>query len=1296
MAEKTLERLRKPDRTRDGPATRPTPSQADIAQAGQRTEAERTLGVPYRAGPHLGLAPPVDPGNLLRHQGRGEPLPASIRRRFERATGRDASAVRVHRGAQAEATTRALSARALAHRNHIFLDRPSDLTNLRVIGHELAHVAQQGHAPRARGPAAMQLGKGGARSRPAVARPAATAPRQAAAAGGGGAVQRWPEIDVWGAARSVGGAVVSGASAVGGAVVSGARAVGGAVVSGVRIVGGVVTEGAETLMSMGRDALLGVVRRVAPTFLPLFQGGGIVSYIRGLVGDALSSLFRGLTAPLTGFFNIGSLSGKISQGAQWLSGLATEFAAKGCDAILNAARQVGDFFSSALSPVFDKIRSISDRVNGFFTAIRDAIAAPFMDILRRVGGTIWSKLQGFVRGARDAIATVRRALGSAWSRVKNLLGIGAEDGAEEGGGLWNWIKEKAASVGRAISSAIRPIAGPLRSAGAALLLLIPGGQLIAIYLMWPQISAAFNAIKRYWNDLNLIPRARAYLSGTAIPWLMSTAEVVAQTLLGGADWLIGLLDRIAAAFQSVQGAASGLLGPFAALAGLAVSGFRRILGLARRGIRYASTNFRSMVRKLVEFLQLILSALLRLIAIVANPFGITGFLLGNLWKMIPECLKGPIIDFILTIVLRILRAMPNSPMLGILFPVVKAAMIGFVERVRGYRLAVKVAVSNKIARIVAGDSVSFFFGYVTGLAVGVFRGITAPFTALATIFELPTLLQEFLANLGVRLCEIVEQIRCFAAELAGRVFGSVDDVLAGLSELLADPARIVDLIRCAIEGLLAGASNLGSQLAGQLMGVLMGPESGIGRKMGEITGELLLQAVITYFTAGVGTAVSIGGRIGSMLASVGRAIRTVVNTLRGLFGQLVGFLKGFAARFASGVARGAQSVLGRLGGFFKRVAAWFGKLFARLGRLARKFFPSVRQRGRFALFKVALSGRLKVYAGQGARKQQVRAAVSGIRGGFMDVVRWPVYITKHNGKWRVWARMIKTLRPDKVGEVKQDNHARFRAGAEEVRDKMRRVKDDERNVPALNRILGPIKRKYDFTRLEAVHDESEDDFDIMGAMSPKKKITEVDEAGFATFKKPLSLDYPKPPSSQYPTIYVGPYTTSRGPRISQSTLRSARSSNSAKQAILAGLAPRYQQRWQDRGLAIDAFRPHGSKALPHGLTLGITPGNRTRKGKKLKLNPGSTEGGRKLNRALKRYGYSPSNEGLDADHVVERQLGGPDAIGNLWPLDSSTNRAAGSRLSQMNFKKPDKTMISMSELKTEAGKRDVWLKITKF
>jgi hypothetical protein len=127
---------------------------------------------------------------------------------------------------------------------------------------------------------------------------------------------------------------------------------------------------------------------------------------------------------------------------------------------------------------------------------------------------------------------------------------------------------------------------------------------------------------------------------------------------------------------------------------------------------------------------------------------------------------------------------------------------------------------------------------------------------------------------------------------------------------------------------------------------------------------------------------------------------------------------------------------------------------------------------------------------------------------------------------------------------------------------------------------------------------------------------------------------------------------------------------------------------------IKAYHPHGRDRLPGASDdIGIDPAYQISVGKVVgPLSDKRTPGGGKLNNLLRQYGWSPTLENMDADHVQEIQFGGPDSLRNLWPLDASINRGAGSTLAQtqVTFKgKP----ITISELK--GRRRKFWFRIIK-
>jgi hypothetical protein len=1162
---------------------------------------------------------------LLRPPDPGRPLEPEVRRRLEEALGRPLAHVRIHDRPADRERARDLGAHAFTYRHHIWLGPHASASDLGLIAHEVTHVVQQGFAPPAAQAAANarhavhSAGHAEALAARAGPGPAGVAP---GARGSGAAAPPAPapsvqRLDVWGRARRAAGAVSSGVRSAGRAVASGARAVGGAVVE----IGGNVLE-------LTRQTVLPIIRRVAPGFLKLFEGDGITGFLRRLVERGLRSLFDGLLGPLRGIFNFEAVIGRVSQAVGWISAVAGQIARGGCDAILSAARRVRDFFGAILEPVAARIRGVADRVSGFFRSIWEAIGAPVMDILKRIGGAIWDSFKGFVSDVGAVIRRVREALGGAWQRVKGWFGIRAEEGEEEGGGLWNWIKGKASAIGQTVSRAVRPVIGPLRTVGGVLLMIVPGGQILVVMRLWPHLRQAWEWLSQRWSDLNLIPRARHFLANTVLPALMNAAESVGLALVAAADWLLGLLDRVTAALSTALRAATGLLGPLGRLIGFALQQFRRLVAWARGGLRAASRNMRSLLQRLVQFLGVVLDIMKRLIAIAVNPFGIVGFLAGTLWRLVPDCLKGPIIDFILDIIIRVLRALPPMPQLGPLWALVKSAALGFLERVRSFAMERKVNVSKKMARIVSGMSPSFAFGYLKGLGIGLWEEITGPFRALAALFELPALIQNFLSSLGVRLCELIDKIRCFATTLAGRVFGTIDDVLSAIGELFSDPGRILDIIRCAIEGALSAVASLGATIADKMMEIFESADEEIGERLGRLTALALVQVAFTYFTAGVGTALGFVQRIASALRTVGRAIGQVLGVLRGLFGRLVGAVRGIASRLARGAASGAGSVLGRLGSFFRSVASWFGRLLRRIGGgIRRRFLPSRQQLLQWQAFLSAVRGIAAKHAENGTTRSQLAGEYRRALDRFRRGAKRPAFITRRRARWRLWARRVKGIRPRRVATVLLDRATRWRYGTKDVKKRLRRIRGRDTNRTGLDAILQPINRKWEFRTLYPKPDSVERDWDIMGSMSSEKKITEVDDlTGLhdGSMTDPIPIHWYKPPGS-YPTSIQIRLRHNEGP--------------------LANVPMMGNTRVIDRDT--------------EERRVGVGAGNRVDTGDRLYRQ--TTPRGRAAPRfasMLRRLGYDLSVQVMDADHVKDLAFGGVDHPSNLWPLARGVNQRA--------------------------------------
>ena len=163
---------------------------------------------------------------------------------------------------------------------------------------------------------------------------------------------------------------------------------------------------------------------------------------------------------------------------------------------------------------------------------------------------------------------------------------------------------------------------------------------------------------------------------------------------------------------------------------------------------------------------------------------------------------------------------------------------------------------------------------------------------------------------------------------------------------------------------------------------------------------------------------------------------------------------------------------------------------------------------------------------------------------------------------------------------------------------------------------------------------------------PVEKIDpSVDDAQAGTRAHPFPIIWPKPASKDYPTLYFGGRSASI---ILQTDLKQQLGEKDAT------------------GTVVKEYKPEIGGTLPDGTTIGLAPQWHLGVGTVVgPLSNAKTPSGRKITDVLLKFGFKPSREGMDGDHVHEIQMGGKDEIPNLWPLDRSPNRGAGSILRQI-------------------------------
>ena len=235
---------------------------------------------------------------------------------------------------------------------------------------------------------------------------------------------------------------------------------------------------------------------------------------------------------------------------------------------------------------------------------------------------------------------------------------------------------------------------------------------------------------------------------------------------------------------------------------------------------------------------------------------------------------------------------------------------------------------------------------------------------------------------------------------------------------------------------------------------------------------------------------------------------------------------------------------------------------------------------------------------------------------------------------------------------------------------------ETKQVAALSKDIDGLKKKIataankeppDEATIAAIDAQLTAKFNALGQLLATL-LDKADDEG--SEKNPVAASYPKRRAAAYPNIYVGPLTEEY---VKQDWLKAAADAGSGKKAKdkLEALDPALAndagfRAWSGSVIAARASGGPG-QSLPNGTTVGLDAAFASlAPGKVLMYDEkGKTGGGSKINNLFKPFGFRAGKEGLDGDHVMERQLGGPDAINNLWPLQSGENRSSGSTLNSM-------------------------------
>ena len=1196
--------------------------------------------------------------------GAGQPLDKTVRDRLESSFGVDLGAVRVHQGDAATRLAEGYGARAFAFGHHVVLGERASPRDVGLMAHEVAHVIQQ------RSSALVQRCTGGV-----------------CTCGGscGGSVHE-QEASRAAAAASAGGEMhVSGHATP-------------------------TVQREEENEGFLINRVWGILEDFAPDLVPIVRKGpsGVLDWIKDKVTGAIQGFINTVMAPVRAAASAGQwLHGYFGPLIAQIQEAAVKIAHNDCKPIQDAIAKIEEVATKIITPIVEKVQAIAGKIGDFFKAVWDRFGAPVWDFIKAYAAWHWEQLQKLGTWIWDKTAPVRRLASRAWTWLKNKIGIG--EGPEGQNGILQWIQGKASAAWDWVQAKIEPYKKQITAVAA-----VVGGILVLVSPAGPFVvagAAIYGAVQGIrWLRANMaggnaIVKARTYAQTVLIPQLMAginraTAAVTKMAAaLGGklGDFAAGLGRLVGAAantaLQFLVDAAQWLAEKAAELASWATEQLGAL-------VKWLTTAF----DRLYNFLKPVLDFFAELGKLVIDIMGLPLLVGGWLWKKIPACIRDPFIDWIIPLILKQIDIFKELVKNDEAWAKTKADVMNLIRLVfvnKDLLGAIK-ATFHLILRVF-NVPYDLFMQVLRKAAVAWDTVVAAPIAFLKNCvktigrgFRLywDTLWDNLLFGIeGWLFGELAEKgiskpqswtdpwdLLQFALDVMGL---SVSHVFELMEKSQLFSKETVAILRKAYQ-YLSRAWNWIMDMRGkkpqEVTETILGQVKEFGKSILEgivgwivkqVSAELAAMAAAAAASAGISEVIDVARRIYKAIKSAVRwakKILDVVNTVLDAVANIAaGIIEPPAILLKEGMKLATPAVIGILAeqvglgnvgealrgivdklrekvdnaiiGIFKKLKSFFDALVAGAKGLAAKVLEWWKEKRSLR----GADGKTHQLSFEGERESAVPMVAS-------EPKKVEDFINEVEGR----PEGKKAPAPDLIAKVRAQLKI---IAAEQKRPEAEKEKADEAIATAVDAMVPALER-------------------LLG------------RGEFATKDDPLDIEYPKPTWNEYPTIYVGPLSAKR---IPQSLLKNARVNE-----IRDILTDAESKAWDG---TIKAYPPSASpQTLPNNDTHpGIAQKYRTGEGCVIELHPGNTQGGSKVNKLFRPFGYRAQEEdpveSKDGDHLVEMQLGGPNELENLWPLKASQNRSGGSRVASMVVKIAPKDEITMDDLKKRSQIVPTFLRI---
>jgi hypothetical protein len=829
-------------------------------------------------------------------RGSGSPLPPNTRNYFESRMGADFSSVRIHNDSNASSLSQSLNAQAFTVGNEIYFNKGKFDTGTSagkgLIAHELAHTVQQGASPLVQG-----------KRDPATH------------------INSEPSIQRF----DLGETLSNGASWVGNQAGNATKWAG---------------EKVANVASMGADFFLSIVEQFAPPLANIITNGP-ESLIQGVlktgIGNWVQSLVSGIDISVTVENLKNSLSGMFTNIQKTLNGDPSS-----CKSFSETIDGMYSFISKCLdNPAIQAVKNAFSYVTSMISRISDFILAPLFDTVMQIGGGIFSGIKELAGTISGWAKSIKNFHADAWKWVMEQIGITSQ--GEDG--IWNYLKRAASKVWDSIKATFQTVIGPIKTLLKVLLIVSPAGPFYAAMRYGPKIIKSIQWLWANKNKPDIIQLAREEMGDTILPGLLTAVQGFAEEFQSNVSSLINSLLQAGTSVLELLGGITGipLLSIVQNILQSISKGIQSFILLMQSSFQQATQAIQAVFQNVKIFVSPYIEILSSLGMAIANPFMIPTIIAGWAWRLLPDCVKPKVINFLLDIIINLVEAVPSSPFFGLLSPFFKPGLLDFLKEMRAQEDNVKIAITNKFAKIMSGASPDFLIGFVFGLLKGIWEGLTDPFKLIFSaieglsnlidwfmgLFDQPTVIRKITSSdnaplnqdtISGRMKEMGQDLIPDATNAAENFMPAISEHFQGGNGMTCEqlPSTMGEAWQSSENAL----SNDNQSLVQKMVGFLMqdSSEREMGEGVGWLAGTIIFEVVLAVLTAGSYTAASGAMKVLKFFARV-----------LDWTGEVMGV---------------AFKALAKLGGYILDAVKGIGKLLSRAGGAARKVMDALYNIGR--------------------------------------------------------------------------------------------------------------------------------------------------------------------------------------------------------------------------------------------------------------------------------------------------------------------------------------------------------------